>query len=46
MTPRQRELLRHAAKLSGLSAVEYVKEAVNARLCKEGVDAVLFKVKV
>ena len=36
--------LRHAARLRGVSVAEYVLEAVNVRLCKEGVDAVLFRV--
>lgn len=31
--------VRHAAELRGLSVPEYVKEAINARLRKEGVDA-------
>ena len=35
--------LKHASKLRRLSVSEYVKRAVNTQLCKEGVDAVLFR---
>lgn len=38
------EWLHHAASLRHMSAVEYVKEAVNDRMRREGVDAVLFRV--
>jgi hypothetical protein len=36
--------LQHAAGLRGLSVSEYVKQAINASLLREGVDAVLFRV--
>jgi len=38
----EREWVKHAAALRGLSLTEYIKRAVNASLCREGVDAVLF----
>jgi hypothetical protein len=44
-TREELEWLRHAARLRHLPVSEYVKEALNARLRREGVDAVLFKVK-
>lgn len=44
-TPEELDWLRHAASLRRLPVAEYVKEAVNDRMRREGVDAVLFKVK-
>jgi hypothetical protein len=35
--------LAHAADLRHLSVGEYVKRAINAQFCREGVDAVLFR---
>jgi hypothetical protein len=35
--------VRHAARLRHLSMAEYVKRAINAALCQQGVDAVLFR---
>jgi uncharacterized protein (DUF1778 family) len=37
--------LKHAAKLRHRSVSEYVKRALNAQLRREGVDAVLFKLR-
>lgn len=37
--------IRHAAKLSHVSAAEFIRRAVNKRLQQMGVDAVLFKEK-
>lgn len=37
--------LKHAASLRNLSMSEYVRQAINARLRREGVDAVLFREK-
>jgi hypothetical protein len=42
-TDEELDWVRHAAKLRGLSLVEYVKRAINASLQREGVDAVLFR---
>lgn len=41
----EREWVKHAAKLRGLSMAEYVKRAVNAALIRDGVDAYLFAEK-
>lgn len=38
------EWLRHAARLRHQTVPEYVKDAINARLIRDGVDAVLFLV--
>jgi len=35
------DYLRHAASLRHLSIRNYVREAINRQLCKEGVDAML-----
>ncbi len=35
--------VQHAASLRALSLSEYVREAINARLRREGVDAVLLR---
>lgn len=39
----EREWLEHAASLNGLTIREYVVRAVNDRLRKQGVDAVLLR---
>ena len=44
-TREELEWLRHAASLAHLPVGEYVKEALNTRMRKEGVDAVLFRLK-
>lgn len=41
MTAEERDWVKHAARLRGLSAVEYVRRAINMSLRREGVDAVL-----
>jgi hypothetical protein len=40
----ERRWVEHAASLRGLSLFQYVKEAINASLRREGVDAVLLRV--
>lgn len=43
VTEDERAWVEHAASLVGLSLAEYVKRAINARLRREGVDAVLIR---
>ena len=35
--------VKHAAQLRRISLADYVRQAINASLCKEGVDAVLLQ---
>lgn len=44
-TKQELDQLRLAASLVHLPVAEYVKEALNDRMRREGVDAVLFKLK-
>ena len=41
-TREELDWVRHAAKLQGMAVSEFVKRAINDRLVKMGVDAVLF----
>ena len=44
-TKDEKDWLTHAARLRHLSVSEYIKEAINTRLRREGVDAVCFAVR-
>jgi uncharacterized protein (DUF1778 family) len=43
VSPDEIDWLKHAAKLSHESVAEYTRKAINARLVKQGVDAVLLR---
>ena len=43
LTKEEREWVAHAARLCRVSLREYVIQAINTRLRREGVDAVLIK---
>lgn len=45
VTIMEMDWIAHAAKLRHMSFDEYVKQAINESLRREGVDAVLLKVK-
>ena len=45
VTKTEREYVEHAAKLVGRSLDAYIRRAINASLCREGVDAVLLREK-
>lgn len=45
LTRAEADHVKHAAGLVGMPLAEYVREAVNWRLRKEGVDALLLKLR-
>lgn len=45
VSEQERDYVEHAAKLRGLSLQQYVKRAINEALQRDGVDALLLKLR-